>query len=207
MISSHTESLYRLQKKDVRRAGEVLADAFRDDPVWKKVFIGIRPEQTQSMFEVPIHYCLRYGQVYATSENLEGLITWVPGNLADMTPWQLLRSGAIWAGLSSGVRLALRMQPIFRPTDADRKANMKDSPYLYLPILGVAPAFQGQGLGSRLLSALVAESDRAGVSIYLETETESNVRWYGKYGFEIIKQIILPLIELPVWEMVRRPER
>jgi ribosomal protein S18 acetylase RimI-like enzyme len=80
---------------------------------------------------------------------------------------------------------------------------MKDTSFLYLPVLGVASQFQGHG--GRLLKALIAESERTHMSIYLETETESNFRWYRKYGFETIKQTILPIIELPLWEMVRKP--
>jgi hypothetical protein len=40
----------------------------------------------------------------------------------------------------------------------------------------------------------------------LETETEDNVRWYTSHGFEVIKQIGLPVIHLPMWEMVRNPQ-
>jgi hypothetical protein len=58
-----------------------------------------------------------------------------------------------------------------------------------------------------LLNTLIVESERARVPIYLETETASNVRWYGKFGFETIKQIVLPIVDLPMWEMVRKPER
>jgi ribosomal protein S18 acetylase RimI-like enzyme len=205
MTANLAESLYRLQKKDVLEASATLADAFRDDPVWKKIFVGVRLDQMQSMFAVPIQYSLRYGQVYATSENLEGLITWVPGSLSNMTIWRLLLSGAIWAGLKGDFRLASKMQPVFRPIEADRKSNMKGNPYLYLPVLGIASQFQGQGFGSKLLKALIAESERTQLPVYLETETENNVRWYGKFGFETVKQITLPIIGLPMWEMVRKP--
>lgn len=205
MTANPAESLYRLQKKDVRGASAMLVDAFRDDPVWKKVFVGVRLDQMRSMFAVPIQYCLRYGQVYATSENLEGLITWVPGSLSNMTIWRLLLSGAIWSGLTGGFQHASKLQPIFHPVEADRQANMKAIPYLYLPVLGIASKFQGQGFGSKLLKALIAESESTQLPVYLETETESNVSWYGKFGFETIKQITLPIIGLPMWEMVRKP--
>jgi ribosomal protein S18 acetylase RimI-like enzyme len=122
-----------------------------------------------------------------------------------MTIWRLLLSGAIWSGFKGGFQHASKLQPIFRPVKADRQANMKDIPYLYLPVLGIASQFQGQGLGGKLLKALIAESERTQLPVYLETETESNVRWYGKFGFETIKQIILPVIGLPMWEMVRKP--
>jgi hypothetical protein len=38
MTTNAAETLYQLQTKDVRQAGMVLADAFRDDPIWKKDF-------------------------------------------------------------------------------------------------------------------------------------------------------------------------
>ena len=205
MKTDPTENLYHLQQKDVWRASATLADAFRDDPVWKTVFAGARLDQMESMFAVPLQYCVRYGQVYATSEKLEGIITWVPGDLANMTSWRVFRSGAIWSALKGNFLLAAKMQPIFWPVEVDRKANMQDTPYLYLPVLGIASQFQGQGLGRKLLQALIAESERIHRPIYLETETESNVRWYNKFGFETLKQIILPRIELPMWEMIRKP--
>jgi len=77
--------------------------------------------------------------------------------------------------------------------------------HLYLMVLGVATAFQGQGLGTKLMKALVEESEQAGIPIYLETQTETNVQWYEKLGFRQIKQVTLPVINLPQWELVREP--
>ncbi len=36
-MSGQIENLYKVQKKDIPKAGVVLADAFQHDPVWKKV--------------------------------------------------------------------------------------------------------------------------------------------------------------------------
>jgi ribosomal protein S18 acetylase RimI-like enzyme len=95
------------------------------------------------------------------------------------------------------------MQPIFRPIETDRKAHMNGKPYIYLQVIGVAPAFQGQGFGAQLLRALIEKSEQAGVSLYLETETEANVSLYEHFGFTVVKKIVLPLIDLPMWEMTR----
>ncbi len=106
-----------------------------------------------------------------------------------------------------GNRLQLhsRLGPVFKPIEDDRKEKMKGSPFIYLPVIGVASEFQGQGCGGRLLSALIAESEQAGIPLYLETESERNVRWYERFGFESVKQINLPMINLPMWEMARKP--
>ena len=205
-MSGQVQSLYKLREKDISKADRVLTDAFRQDPLWSRVLGGSKTAQLQGLFQVPIRYCFRYGAVYASSENLEGVITWVPGDLADMPIWRLIRSGAIWSGLRLAVQLYSKLGSVFKPIEDDRKENMKGSRFIYLPVLGVASEFQGQGFGGKLLSALIAESEQAEVPLYLETESESNVRWYERFGFESIKQINLPVINLPMWEMARKPK-
>jgi GNAT superfamily N-acetyltransferase len=180
-----------------------LAGAFQRDPVWSAVFGDATPEQRAYAFETPVRYGLKYGEVYASSELLEGVAVWMPGALADMTFWRILRSGAFWPGMKIGVTLANKLQPIFRPIELDRRAYIGGKPYLYLQIIGVAPAFQGQGFGGQLLRALVEKSEQTGVSLYLETETEANVSMYEHFGFTVIKKIVLPIIDLPMWEMTR----
>ena len=196
-------SLYPVQKKDIRRAATVLADAFRHDPVWNAILGDATPEQRAYAFETPVRYGLTYGEVYAPSENLEGVAVWLPGALADMTVWRILRSGALWAGMKLGAGVARKMGPIFRPIEADRKEHMRGQPFIYLYVIGVAPANQGQGYGGTLLRALIEQSEQAGMPLYLETETENNVRMYERFGFQVVKEIVLPIINLPMWEMRR----
>ena len=197
------DSLYRVQKKDVSRAAIVLVDAFQHDPVWNAVFGDAMLAQRAYAFEPPVRYCLKYGEVYAPSEALEGVAAWVPGTVADMTCWRILRSGAFWSGMKAGARIISKMKPIFRPIETDRRANMSGKPYIYLQVIGVAPAFQGQGFAGKLLRALIEKSEQTGVSLYLETETEANVSMYEHFGFAVIKRIVLPIIDLPMWEMTR----
>jgi ribosomal protein S18 acetylase RimI-like enzyme len=197
------DAVYRLQKRDVPRAAIVLTDAFQHDPIWKVVLSDATATQKAGAFETPLLYCLKFGEVYATSENLEGIAAWVPGDLAAMTPWRILRSGAMRAALKLGWKVAKKMEPIFGPLDADRKEIMNGHSFIYLQIIGVAPTLQGRGFGGKLMRALIKESERAGLPLYLETETESNVRMYERLGFTVVKEIVLPIINLPMWEMVR----
>jgi ribosomal protein S18 acetylase RimI-like enzyme len=209
-MSGQIENLYKVQKKDIPKAGVVLADAFQHDPIWTRIFKGeAKIDQRGAVFESPLRYGLRCGDVYATSEHLEGIAVWVPGDLADMTIWRLIRSGAIISGIKAMrtcTKLAWQQERVFRPLQADRKEYMKGRPFIYLFIIGVASKFQGQGFGGRLLRALIEESERGGVPIYTETETERNVRMYERLGFRSVKRITLPVLDLPMWEMVREPK-
>jgi ribosomal protein S18 acetylase RimI-like enzyme len=202
-MTGKLDDLYRVQKKDVRRAGEVLTDAFQHDPVWNAIFDGVSPERRIGAFETPVRYCLKYSEVYAPSPALESVAAWVPGALADMTFWRMIRCGAIWSGMKMGMTATRKMMSVFTPIEADRKATMQGKFFIYLLIIGVAPQFQGQGFAGKLLRALIEKSEQAGVPIYLETETENNVRMYEHFGFEVVKEIILPIINLPMWELTR----
>jgi ribosomal protein S18 acetylase RimI-like enzyme len=202
-MSRKLDTLYRLQKKDFPQAAAMLADAFQHDPLWNVVLEEATPTQRASVFETPVRYCAKYGQVYAPSENLEGVAAWAPGEWANMTLWRMLRSGSIWAGMKIGIEIGKKMGSIFRPIEIDRQAIMKDTLYVYLMVIGVSPASQGRGFAGKLLRALIEQSEQTGKALYLETETESNVRMYEHLGFTVVKQIVLPVVNLPMWEMVR----
>lgn len=199
--------LYKLRKDDLSRAGEVLAEAFRNDPVWTRVFEGVtdRERKIRAFFEIPVRFCRTYGEAYASSTELEGIAAWAPGETADMTVWRLLRSGAMGPGLKLGATFSKRIQPIFDPLEKDRQAHMQGRRYLYLQIIGVAPKHQRNGFGGKILRSLIARTEKSGLPIYLETQTEKNVRIYERFGFKTVKTLTLPSIGVPSWEMVREP--
>jgi ribosomal protein S18 acetylase RimI-like enzyme len=208
-MSGQYTNLYKLQnKKDIQKAGVVLADAFQNDPVWTKVFEKEANDlkKMSAWYESAVRYCLKYGEVYATSEKLEGIAGLVPGDFSDMTMWRALRSGSIQSGMKMGMAMSMhaqKMKRIFAPLQADRKANMKGRAYIYFMIVGVASKFQGQGHGEKLIGSIIDLNEQKGLPIYLETETVRNVKMYEKLGFKLIKQITLPVINRPMWEMVR----
>ncbi|OQD70359.1 hypothetical protein PENDEC_c024G05370 [Penicillium decumbens] len=60
---------------------------------------------------------------------------------------------------------------------------MGERRHYYLEILGVDPAYQGYGLGSKLLKWGLSRADEEGVEVYLCSSPEGR-RVYEKYGFE-----------------------
>jgi ribosomal protein S18 acetylase RimI-like enzyme len=60
---------------------------------------------------------------------------------------------------------------------------------------------QGMGIGSRLMEAHCAQVDSAGEDAYLETDKPENVRFYERFGFEVVgEQEILGVTN---WFMLR----
>jgi GNAT superfamily N-acetyltransferase len=86
----------------------------------------------------------------------------------------------------------------------EAKKSLNLDPYIHLLIMGVSQEFQGKGLGGRLLRTLIEKSETEKKPIYLETQKEDNIDFYGKHGFSVKKKIILTEpINLPMWLMVR----
>ncbi len=200
--------LYRVQKDDITRVGKVLADAFQHDPLWNKIYEGESDlgKRFRAFFEVPVRYCMKYGEVYAPSESLEGIVAWVPGKYAEMTMWRIIRSGAIGAAIRMGLNISKKMEPVFKPITEDRQKHMAGHAFLYLLIIGVTTELQGKGFGRKLIDAVIEKSEHEELQLYLETETEENVKMYEHFGFRLLKRITLPIVNLPMWEMVREPK-
>jgi GNAT superfamily N-acetyltransferase len=78
-------------------------------------------------------------------------------------------------------------------------------PHWYLPLLGVDPARQGQGLGGRLLEHATRLFDRDGVVAYLESSNPRNVSLYRRHGFEVLGRIQVG--GSPVFTPMRRDPR
>ena len=79
-------------------------------------------------------------------------------------------------------------------------------PHWYLPLIGVDPAHQGKGLGSRLMRHALARIDADGLPAFLESSNIRNVPLYERHGFEVLG-VIDPGQTPPLYPMLRRARR
>lgn len=129
------------------------------------------------------------------------------GKNSYMTTWRLIQSGGIVPFLRVGPKSSLLLYSVFRPIDMARKIHMKGKSFTYIQIIGVSADNQGKGVGGRLLQSLITMSDESKLPIYLETGTGSNVRLYERFGFKTLEKIMLPIINQPMWAMIREVKR
>jgi ribosomal protein S18 acetylase RimI-like enzyme len=191
--------LYKIQKKDLENAVNVLTNAFSEESMWKEVFKD--EEKNRILTEVMVRFCLKYGNVFSTSDNLEGVMAIAPHD-KDMTALRVIRSGAFF--LSMKIASESKIMKVLSNTIEEAKKSLNLGPYIHLLIMGVSQEFQGKGFGGILLRAIIEKADIERKAIYLETQKEENVSLYEKYGFSVKKKIILPEpLNLPMWLMVR----
>ena len=77
------------------------------------------------------------------------------------------------------------------------------APHHYLTMIGVRPAYQGQGVASSLLAAVVdaADADPVSTGVALDTENEENVALYEHKGFVMTCRQVVD--GMPVYSMFR----
>jgi ribosomal protein S18 acetylase RimI-like enzyme len=87
---------------------------------------------------------------------------------------------------------------------AQQAAMHPHEPHWYLPLIGVDPAHQGNGLGSALMSHALAISDKAGLPAYLEATSDRSRRLYERHGFEVVGEVQYGSSP-PMWPMRHQP--
>ena len=191
------------------RAVETLVQAFRDDPIDAYICPdeSERVRSTRALWDALIRVTLVYGEAWTTPE-VNGVACWLsPGN-AEINFRRMLRTGLVLprALLRFEGNARRRAMDMTRRMDRVHRCVMP-GPHWYLWALGVAPAAQGQGIGGSLLLPVLARADEAGTPCYLETETERNVVFYRKRGFEVVTAEDVSGNGLMLWTMVRKPQR
>ncbi len=195
--------LFKIQKRDLKNAVDVLTDAFSKESMWKEVFTD--EEKNRILTEVMVRFCLKYGSVYATSENFEGIMALAPHD-KEMTTWTIVRSGAFF--LSMKIADEAKKMEVLNSAVEEAKKSLNLGSHIHLLMMGVSQEFQGKGFGGKLLRALIEKAEAEKKLIYLETQKENNVKLYEKYGFSVKKKIILPEpLNLPMWLMVRQVKK
>ena len=193
------DNLYEVHKKDLKNVVNVLTNAFSEDSMWKEVFND--EDKNRVVIEVMVRFCLKYGNVLSTSDNLEGVMAIAPHD-KDMTALRVIRSGAFF--LSMKIANEAKIMKVLSNAIEEAKKSLNLGPYIHLLIMGVSQEFQGKGFGGKLLRAVIEKAETERKPIYLETQKEENVSLYEKYGFSVKKNIILPEpLNLPMWLMVR----
>lgn len=88
---------------------------------------------------------------------------------------------------------------------AEQTATVVPPDSWYLSIVGIAPLFQGQGLGGRLIQPILDRTDELGHHTYLETFTPRNMRFYRRLGFQESGAFDEPVTSARYWVMIRDP--
>ncbi|WP_172596125.1 hypothetical protein [Petrocella atlantisensis] len=147
------KNLHKVNKSEIRQATGVLADAFKEDPLFKILFgDAVKNSHKYTLVaKFMIRYCYKYGDVYASSEKFEGIMAITQDEYSYMSLWRMIRSGSVFPFLSIGFITFMKVASALSPMDEARKKHMKNKSFAYLQIIGVASENQGKGHGGNYL--------------------------------------------------------
>ena len=182
-----------------------ISRAFFDDPMMLFIMpdANKRMKQSEWMFSKLLKYTRHYGHVYTDDKQTAGSI-WLPPGNTTMSQIGMLRAGLWQMPFQVGLRGFLRFGRLdVVASKAHKKAVQGD--HWYLLGLGVDPDAQKTGLGTEAIEIGAEQAKAAGLPVYLETMTQSNVDYYTKRGFEVAEEVIVD-DELRIWSMIKQPQ-
>jgi ribosomal protein S18 acetylase RimI-like enzyme len=187
--------------EQLRTAGDAIARGFQDNEVWAWLLPN---ERTRARVErrqyraLVRHVFLPRRSAWVTEAGTGGALWFPPGtkplsfveNLAEIVPF--LPEGLPSLGKA-------------RKLDRMIRSRQPRDPHWYLATLAVEPESRGLGHGSALIRPGLALADRSGSGVWLETQRESNIGFYERFGFELIERFEVES-GLPLWTMKRDPQ-
>jgi ribosomal protein S18 acetylase RimI-like enzyme len=187
---------------DAARIARLFAAAFARDPVfdWLARPGGRRAVALQRFFYwVLRERSLPHGETWISEDGFSAA-AWIPpySGHEPATLKEELRLLPVILGLtgvsrfSRGAAMAAALE----------HAHPKE-PFFYLAFLGVAPRFQGSGIGSQLLEQTLALIDAAGAPAFLENSHPRNIKLYERAGFEVVREIVARPDAPPLFAMWR----
>jgi hypothetical protein len=208
MNDVHGNSKVRnIEQADIRRAGEVLANAFCGYPNFSYCFgdEGAYQRLAPWMFAKFARWTMLYGKAWATLD-LNAVALRHPPGTRNMGFWSIVRSGVLFPFMSMDIATRRRFDRVGPVAVKTRKKIMGDEPHWYCWMMGVKTDCQGKGAGKQLMQHTFEQSDRARLPCYLETFSESSVRIHEGQLYSVRDAIRIPETPLTLYAMVRPPQ-
>ncbi len=194
-----------INQTEVPEAARLLGCSMRDNPIDVRAFRGRDADhrgRALTRFYLPVLRGLfQRGSIVGAFDGaaMVGICGYAPPGRCQPG---IIEKARIFPSVVWGNELATSLRVISWTGEWSRRDPSE--PHWHLGPVAVAPAHQGGGVGSAMLSAFCAQMDGCGGVSYLETDKPENVRLYEKFGFEVIGQA--QALEVPNWFMSRRPQ-
>ena len=156
-------------------------------------------------FTATVADALPFGAVEAAigdDGRLLGVAVWLPPGAFPWSTRRKLRSLPMLLGVSCVAPGAFLD---FARMGANAERLHPHERHWNLETMGIAPAAQGQGLGSRLIAPGLARADTQQLPCYLTTGRAENLPFYQRFGFQVVADKLALVPAGPTAWGMRRP--
>ena len=198
--------LYIVKKKDLDRLAEVAADAYKDYPLHNWLTKGkYDAVASKLIMQISLKTMTEDAVIYADSEEINGFAVWLPFGFTGSKTLPFLMNGGLKLILHSGLSIIGRLLT-YETYAMNLKKEFTDNYDWYLYNLSIKKDAQGKGIASKLMRPMLGFCDDERMVAYLETNKESNVGLYKHYGFDLMKEELIPKSPVTHYAMVRHPK-
>jgi ribosomal protein S18 acetylase RimI-like enzyme len=195
-------AIRKASAEDVPRLANALARAFENDPGFSHLLPEGegRAERLRLFFETELATIgIPSGLAWTTDELIGGAI-WLPPDAWRVPVSTTMREVGPMVKVF-GRRLPLALRSRLRM----ERRHPRGPSHTYLAVMGVAPEWQGKGLGTALMRPVLEALDADRRPAYLEASTPRSRELYRRHGFEVTGEFDLPSGGPPIWQMWREP--
>ena len=197
--------LYIVQKKDLDSLAEIAADAYCDYPLHNWLTKGkYDAKASKLIMQITLKTMTEDAVIYADSEDLNGFAVWLPFGFSGSKTIPFLMNGGLRLILHSGLGIIGRLLT-YESYAMNLKKHFTDNYDWYLYNLSIKKDAQGKGIASKLMRPMLKFCDDERMNAYLETNKEPNVSLYKHYGFDLVKEELIPKTPVTHYAMVREP--
>src|SRR5947209_5409067 len=198
-------TVQRATRQQAEVVGAALADAFRDDPVFAFLVPADAKGREQRLVtfftSISRTYLRRDKHVFVAGDG-RGAALWSPPGSWRVPPSEIIRETpssirAFGRNLPRALRLLTQVEGL----------HPKEPNHWYLGYLGTRCDSQGQGLGSSMLSEVLAQADDTHTPAYLESYNAKNLTLYERHGFRVVEEIKALGVGPSIWRMWRDPQK
>ena len=198
--------LYLVPKERLGELAEVAMDAYEDYPLHNWLSGGkYDPKASRIIMDISLKTMTEDAVIYADSEEMNGFAVWLPLGFTGSKTLPFLISGGLKLILHSGLGIIGRLLT-YENYAMNLKKEFTDHYDWYLYNLSIRKDAQGRGLASKLMRPMLQFCDDEKMIAYLETNKKENVSLYCHYGFDMMKEEVIPTTPVTHYAMVRHPK-
>ena len=198
--------LYLVQKKDLDRLADIAADAYLDYPLHNWFTNGkYDAKASKLLMLVSLKAMVKDAVIYADSEQMNGFAVWYPFGFSGNKTLPFLFNGGLNLIFHSGFGIIKRLLA-YEKYAMGLKKEFTDNYDWYLFNLSIKKDAQGKGLASKLMRPMLNFCDNERMVAYLETNKAANVGLYQHYGFDLMREELIPSSPVTHYSMVRHPK-
>ena len=201
--TSFFKDCYMMQRGDVERFADALADGFSQYELFKYACRGKYDRRRMSYFwafnivlNLPDAICI------ADSKEVNSVLIYIPPRSKEPGLLSYLKAGVVKMAFKTGVRRSILLSRFDAESQrVAQRYKCADDGYLFA--FATRLDKQGQNYGKPLMNALLHYLDATGQGCYLETLKPENVGMYEHFSFRLQDEIKIKTGNLTLYAMHR----